>query len=129
MTAALAVLALGALWQFVQIGLAAASMSRDGLAEWNVGPRDSEPAFSDRTGRLRRAVDNHFEALILFTIAVVAIQLSGQTSGVTAALSWGWLAARVLYTPAYAFGWSPWRSVIYGVGAVATVALLLMALL
>lgn len=129
MTVSLAVLALGALWQFVQMGLAGASMSRDGLSDWNVGPRDSDPAFSDRTGRLRRAVDNHFEALILFGIAVMAIQLSGQTSGVTAALSWAWLAARILYTPAYVYAWSPGRSIIYAVGAVATVALLLMALL
>jgi len=129
MTSAFVVLALGALWQFVQIGLAGASMAQDGLSEWNTGPRDTRPEFSDRTGRLRRAVDNHFEALILFTIAVVTVHLSGGNSGLVAAFAWAWLVARVLYTPAYAFGWRPWRSLIYAVGAVATVALLLMALL
>ena len=81
------------------------------------------------TGRLRRAVGNHFEAMALFTIAVVVVTLSGAASGFTAACAWVYLAARVLYVPAYAFGWSPWRSAIYTVGALATVLMLLVALI
>ncbi len=37
--------------------------------------------------------------------------------------------ARVLYVPAYAFGWVPWRSLIWAVGLVATLLLLVAALL
>ena len=48
-------------------------MNRDAGVAWNAGPRDTEPEFSPLTGRLRRAVDNHFEALVLFTIAVVLV--------------------------------------------------------
>jgi uncharacterized MAPEG superfamily protein len=129
MTPELTVLALAALLQFGQIGLAGAVMNRDVGVEWNASPRDDKVEFSPLTGRLRRAVDNHFEALPLFTIAVVAVTLSGKAGTLTAACAWAYLAARILYVPAYAFGWSPWRSIIFGVGALATIAMLLVALL
>lgn len=125
----LLVLGLAAILQAVQIGLAAWSMNRDGLAEWNAGPRDSAPAFSPLTGRLRRAVDNHFEALVFFTIAVVLVQFTQSNGTLTAACAWAYLVARILYVPAYALGWVPWRSVIFGIGFVATMAMILAAIL
>ena len=124
----LTVLALAAIWQSVQMLLAAAGMNRDMGFAWNFSPRDSEPVFSPRTGRLRRAVGNHFEALTFFTIAVVLVTLSGSATSLTAACAWTYLAARILYLPAYAFGWSPWRSVIFGIGATATAVMILAAL-
>ncbi|KFI32245.1 membrane protein [Haematobacter missouriensis] len=129
MTPELTVLALAALLQAVQIGLAAVAMNRDIGPEWNVGPRDNQPDFSPLTGRLRRAVNNHFEALCFFTIAVVVVTLSGAATSLTAFCAWIYLAARVLYIPAYAFGWSPWRSVIFGVGFIATFVMILAALI
>ncbi|KFI31398.1 MAPEG family protein [Haematobacter massiliensis] len=129
MTPELTVLALAALLQAVQIGLAAVAMNRDIGPEWNVGPRDTQPDFSPLTGRLRRAVNNHFEALCFFTIAVVVVTLSGAATSLTALCAWIYLAARVLYIPAYAFGWTPWRSVIFGVGFLATFVMILAALI
>ncbi len=129
MTPELTVLALAALLQFGQIALAGWSMNRDAGADYNASPRDQPAEFSDLTGRLRRAVNNHFEALPLFTIAVVVVTWSGAAGAVTAACAWLYLAARILYVPAYAFGWSPWRSVIFGVGALATGVMLVAALL
>jgi uncharacterized MAPEG superfamily protein len=129
MTPELTVLALAAILQAVQITLAAAAMNRDVGVAFNAGPRDEQPALSPLTGRLRRAVANHFEALALFTIAVVVVTLSGAASPLTAACAWIYLAARVLYVPAYAFGWSPWRSAIFSVGAAATGVMILAALL
>lgn len=129
MTSELTALALAALFQTVQIALAGWSMNRDVGVGYNAGPRDTTPELSPLTGRLRRAVANHFEALALFTIAVVVVTLSGRASGLTAACAWIYLAARILYVPAYAFGWTPWRSVIFGVGAAATMAMLFVALL
>ena len=41
----------------------------------------------------------------------------------------GYGAARVLYIPAYYFGWVPWRSLIWAVGFLATTLMLLAALL
>ena len=128
MTPELTALALAALLQVGQILLAGWSMNRDAGVEFNAGPRDTPPEFSHLTGRLRRAVDNHFEALALFTIAVVVVTLSGAASGLTAACAWIYLATRVLYIPAYAFGWSPWRSVIFGLGLIATLVMILSAL-
>lgn len=122
-------LGLAALLQAVQLGLAGASMNRDVGAGWNAGPRDDRPQLSVLTGRLRRAVANHFEGLALFTVAVVLVALSGASSAMTATCAWLYLAARVLYVPAYALGWTPWRSLIWGVGFVATLTMILAALL
>ena len=129
LSAELLVHGLAAILQAVQIGLAAWSMNRDGLAEWNASPRDSVPVFSPLTGRLRRAVDNHFEALVLFTIAVVLVQFTQSNGTLTAACAWAYLIARILYVPAYALGWTPWRSAIFGVGFIATMAMILAAIL
>lgn len=124
----LLVLGLAAILQAVQIGLAGWSMNRDGLQQWNAGPRDREPQFSARTSRLRRAVNNHFEALAFFTIAVVLVQFTRSSGAFTAVCAWVYLLARILYVPAYAFGWSPWRSLIFGVGFLATMLMILTAL-
>ena len=124
----LVVLGLAAILQAIQIGRAGWSMGRDGLSGWNAGPRDAEPQFSPRTGRLRRAVNNHFEALAFFTIAVVLVQFTQSNGGLTATCAWLYLFARVLYVPAYALGWSPWRSLIFGVGFLATMLMILTAL-
>lgn len=128
MTPELTVLALAALLQLGQIGLAGAVMNRDVGPAWNASPRDTQPEFPPLTGRLRRAVSNHFEALCLFTIAVVVVTLSGAAGALTAACAWIYLACRVIYVPAYAFGWTPWRSVVFGIGAAATLVMILAAL-
>ncbi|MBZ4690699.1 MAG: MAPEG family protein [Cereibacter changlensis] len=100
-------------------------------ANYTTSPRDKPPdaPLSTLTGRLQRTMNNTWEALILFTLAVVVVTLGGQSSGVTAACGWIFLAARLLYIPAYAFGWRPWRSVIWMVGFTATVAMILAALI
>lgn len=124
----LTALGLAAILQAVQIGLAGWSMNRDGLSRWNTGPRDSAPSLSPLTGRLRRAVTNHFEALAFFTIAVVLVQFTQSNTTLTAICAWVYLAARTLYVPAYAFGWSPGRSIIFAVGFLASMAMILTAL-
>lgn len=122
-------LGLAAILQGLQIGLAAWSMNRDGMSKWNAGPRDAPPQFSDLTGRLRRAVDNHFEALVFFIIAVVLVEFTLSNNLLTAICAWIYLGTRVLYVPAYALGWTPWRSVIYAAGMVATMTMTIAALI
>lgn len=129
MAAETTALALAALLQAAQIGLAAASMNRDVGVEWNASPRDTQPPFSVLTGRLRRAVDNHFQGLILFSIAVLLVALTDSGGGLTAICAWTYLIARILYVPAYAWGWTPWRSVIWGVGFLATLVMIVTSLL
>lgn len=128
MAAETTALALAALLQAAQIGLAAASMNRDVGARWNASPRDTQPEFSVLTGRLRRAVDNHFQGLILFTIAVLLVMLSDAGNALTTLCAWLYLLARMFYVPAYAFGWSPWRSLIWAVGFIATMVMIVTSL-
>lgn len=135
MTPELTVLALAALLQGVQYALMAIPANAEvGIAK-TLSPRDPETIgrplaeqVSPRTGRLIRALHNHFEALILFTVAVVIVTLSGAANGFTAACAWAYLAARILYVPAYAFGWVPWRSILFGIGFFATFAMVIAAL-
>lgn len=89
---------------------------------------DLEDLVSVRTARLFRAHRNHNEALILFTIAVVVVVLSDAGSAFTAVCAWSYLAARILYIPAYFFGWVPWRSYIWFVGFLAPNFMILAAL-
>lgn len=128
------VLALAGLLQAVQFALMAIPANLELGPGKTLGPRDPErlgrplmEQVSPVTGRLHRALTNHFEGLVLFTLAVVALALSGRASGLTAACAWTYLAARALYVPAYALGWVPWRSVIWAVGFAATVAMILVA--
>ncbi|EAQ14463.1 putative MAPEG superfamily protein [Maritimibacter alkaliphilus HTCC2654] len=135
MTPELTVLALAALLQVVQFALMAIPANLELGVGKTASPRDTSrlktplvEQVSDRTGRLMRAFTNHFEALILFTIAVVVVSVSDQSTGFTAACAWVYLGARVLYIPAYAFGWVPWRSFIFFVGLLATTLMILAAL-
>jgi uncharacterized MAPEG superfamily protein len=48
---------------------------------------------------------------------------------VTETCAWAYLAARVAYVPAYAFGLTPWRSVIWAGGLIATTIMLVAALI
>jgi uncharacterized MAPEG superfamily protein len=87
-------------------------------------------AQSTKTARLLRALDNHFEGLILFGIACTVITVSGQSTGFTDRLRLDLSrGARPLHVPAYYFGWAPWRSLIWFVGFTATTLILLAALL
>ena len=89
-----------------------------------MGPRDTKVELTGMAGRLQRALNNHFEGLILFTIATVVITLSDQSTAFTQTCAWAYLFARIAYVPAYAFGLSPWRSVIGAIGFIATLAML-----
>ncbi|APE44352.1 hypothetical protein BOO69_13770 [Sulfitobacter alexandrii] len=130
MTPELTALTLAALLQYVQFALYAVPANRELGPGYTMSARDREPSksLSDRTARLGRAFDNHFEGLILFAIAVGVIQMSGQNSALTALCGWVYLGARLVYVPAYALGWRPWRSLIWFVGFLATLLMLLTAL-
>ncbi|WP_342076671.1 MAPEG family protein [Yoonia sp. SS1-5] len=136
MTPELTVLCLAALLQGLQFTLMAIPTNLEVGVGKTLSPRDTSrlgkpliEQVSDKTGRLIRAMNNHFEALILFTIAVVVISLGDKNTGLTAACAWTYLAARILYIPAYYFGWAPWRSLIWFVGFLSTMLMLLSALI
>ena len=129
MTTELTVLALAALLQVVQIALYAVAGNLQLGTSVALSPRDDAPPLSGAAGRLQRAMNNHFEGLILFTVAVVVVTLGEKSSPFTALCAHAYLVARILYIPAYASGAAPWRSLIWSVGFLATVAMLISALL
>jgi len=136
MTPELTVLTLAALLQVVQFALVSISANLDVGVAKTLSPRDESrlggslaSLLSDRPARILRAMNNHFEALILFTIAVLVITLSDQSTSFTATCAWTYLVARIAYVPAYAFGLSPWRSAIWFIGFLATMFMLIAALL
>jgi uncharacterized MAPEG superfamily protein len=130
MTPELTALALAGLLQAVQLNLFAVPANLELGTGYTSSPRDAPPSrpLSTLTGRLQRAMNNHFEGLILFTLAVTVVTLGNQSTALTQYAAWTYLAARVLYIPAYAFGWRPWRSAIWGIGFLATLTMILAAL-
>ena len=131
MTPELTTLALAALLQAIQFLLFAIPANMELGTGYTSSARDRAPSrqLSERTARLQRAMNNHFEGLILFTIAVVVVTLGQQSSGVTQTAAWVYLAARIAYVPAYALGLRPWRSAIWFVGFLATITMLIAALI
>lgn len=131
MTPELTALTLAALLQAVQFVLYAIPANLELGPGYTMSARDREPSkqLSPKTARLGRALSNHFEGLILFTIAVVVVTLGATSSPVTSACAYTYLAARVAYIPAYYFGLRPWRSLIWAVGFGATLLMLLAAVL
>lgn len=126
------ILVMAALLQVVQLGLMAVPANLELGVGKTLSPRDAdrlggslESQVSARTARLFRALNNHFEALLLFTIAVFAVSITEQSTAFTVGCAWAYLIARILYIPAYVFGWVPWRSVIWMIGLGATVMILL----
>lgn len=129
MTPELTVLTLAALVQVAQMGAYSVAANAQVDLDTALGPRDTPVKLTGVAGRLQRAMNNHFEGLILFSIACVVTGMSGQSGGFTTACAWVYLIARVLYVPAYVFGLAPWRSVIWMVGLGATTAMLIAALI
>ncbi|RFP90094.1 MAPEG family protein [Rhodobacteraceae bacterium 63075] len=129
MTPELLVLALAVLLQAVQFVLYSALAQMQVGPKYAASPRDKPRELTGKAGRAQRALNNHFEGLALFTPAVLVITLADASTGFTAGCAWVYLGARILYLPAYLLGWAPGRSLIWFAGFLATMALLLAALI
>lgn len=129
MTPELLVLTLAGLLQVVQFTAYSLTANRQVGSKAAMGPRDTKIELIGTAGRLQRAMNNHFEGLILFGIAALVIAQTDQSTGFTATYAWIYLVARILYVPTYAFGLSPWRSIIWAIGFFATTFMLIAALL
>ncbi len=131
MTPELLSLTLAALLQVVQYTAYAIPANMELGTGYTSSARDRPPSrqMSVKTSRLQRAMNNHFEGLILFTIAVLVVTLSNQSTPTTQFAAYTYLIARALYVPAYYFGWRPWRSAIWFAGFLATLTMLIAALI
>ena len=129
MTPELTALTLAALLQVVQFLIYSVSAQKQVGRKYAASPRDEARELTGFAGRAQRAMNNHFEGLILFSIACLVITFADKGSKLTALCALAYLAARLLYIPAYLLGWSPWRSLIWFVGFAATTVMLLRALI
>lgn len=130
MTSELAALAAAGLLHAGQLAWLALRANMEVGTRYFLTARDQPPPrpLSTGTARLKRAYENHTEALVLFVLAVVAVSLTKGTTPFTALCAWVYLGARVLYVPAYLGDWNPGRSAIWAVGFLATLAMILAAL-
>jgi uncharacterized MAPEG superfamily protein len=124
----LQVLGYAALLQYVQFMAMAVPVNLQLGVSYTAGARDEQRQPTGVAGRLFRALNNHTENLVLFTIAVLVVVLGDASNGITQGAAWTYFGARVLYVPAYATGVYLLRSLIFAVGWLATLTMLLVAL-
>jgi uncharacterized MAPEG superfamily protein len=127
MTTELTVLALSGLLICVQLAIYSVLANLQVGVRYSLGSRDAPLNLTGMAGRAQRALNNQTEGIVLFTVAVVVLTLADKSSGLTGNLAWAYLFARILYVPAYLFGLSPWRSIIWFVGWLSTLAMLIIA--
>jgi uncharacterized MAPEG superfamily protein len=128
MAVELQVLGYAALLQFAQFVIMAVPLNIQLGPGYTGGPRDVPKQAQGVPGRLQRAFNNHFEALILFTIAVLVVVLGQASTPGTEMAAWAYLVSRILYVPAYAIGVFLVRSLVFSVGFAATLYMLVVAL-
>ncbi|MXO94197.1 hypothetical protein GRI62_11385 [Erythrobacter arachoides] len=120
----LKILALGAVLLLVHIQVAIRAKTRQYGVTWNTGARDEAlPPLGEIPARLERARDNFQETLPIAIIALLGLVVAGKTSEITAVAGWVWLGARVVYLPLYWTGVKLWRTVVFGVSALALIVL------
>ncbi|CUX80826.1 MAG: putative membrane protein [Roseibaca calidilacus] len=131
MSVELTCLALAGLLWAAQLAHLALRANLEIGSRYFLSPRDTDPPqpLSPGTARLKRAYQNHHEALLLFAVAIAVLTLADKESAVTASLAVAYLLARTLFVPAYLLGWSPLRSVFFGIGYLCSILLLVLALL
>ena len=125
----LTILVCAALLQIVQIVIYSIAGNMQVGPCVAMGKRDRPVELTGTAGRAQRAMNNHFEGLILFSIACLVVTVGDQSTSVTSACATIYLLARIFYVPAYVFGLTPWRSLIWFTGIVATGVMLIAALI
>lgn len=129
MTPELTVLTLLALFQVVLYCIFSVAGQRQLSTRYALSSRDEGLQPTGKTGRLQRAMANHVESMVLFGMAALVVTFADKATDITAMASYAFLLLRLLYVPAYVFDWVPWRSLIWGLGLVATTLLLVLAVL
>ena len=108
--------AFGALLLFVHIFATIRAKTAQYGRAWNISPRDGPmPPPNATVGRLERAQTNFAETFPIAIVALLGVVVAERTSQWTAIGGWLWLGARVAYLPAYAFGVTGVRTLLYAV--------------
>lgn len=90
--------------------------------------RDQHRTLEGMLGRTNRALDNSVIALVLFAIPILVMGLRDAYTGQSLLAAQVFLAARIVYIPAYIFGIVGLRTGVWLAGFLATVLLYFLAL-
>ncbi|MBT8476584.1 MAG: MAPEG family protein [Alphaproteobacteria bacterium] len=90
--------------------------------------RDEERTLEGMLGRMNRAINNSVTAMALFAPPVLVIALRDQSSAQSLLAAQVFLAARIVYLPAYVFGIRGLRTLVWTIGFLATLLLYFLAL-
>lgn len=93
-----------------------------------ISSRDEHRTLTGITARLDRALTNSVTAMALFAPAILILALKDAFGAATLAAAQVFLIARVLYVPAYGFGITGIRTLLWLAGFTATAVLYLIAL-
>ncbi|WAC48649.1 MAPEG family protein [Asticcacaulis sp. SL142] len=107
---------------------AAAARRQEGNLKWAAGPRDEPVVHTGMAGRLQRSFANFKETFVFFAVIIICLALRGRTNELSQLGATVYLVARILYIPAYAFGW-PFRFAIWGVSMFGIVTCLIALLI
>ncbi|MDH3264404.1 MAG: MAPEG family protein [Paracoccaceae bacterium] len=91
--------------------------------------RDEHRTLTGITGRLDRALTNSITAMALFAPAVLILHAKDASGAGSLTAAQAFLVARVLYVPAYGFGITGIRTLLWLAGFAATVFLYLIGLM
>lgn len=129
MTTELNILALYGLYTaLVLLAQVTGAQSQLGMG-YLLSSRDEHRTLTGITARLDRALTNSITAMVLFAPAILLLHAKGAFTHNTLTAAQVFLAARVLYVPAYGFGLTGLRTLFWIAGFAATVVLYLIALL
>ncbi len=129
MSVELTILTYAALLQFAQLALAILFGDAQTGIKYGASARDTPNPLTGLAGRVDRALNNHYAALALFTIAVLIVTLGDQSTPLTETCAWTYLIARIAYVPAYISGIPYLRSIIWTIASSATLTMLIGALI
>ncbi|WP_370234723.1 MULTISPECIES: MAPEG family protein [Henriciella] len=105
------------------VAQAANTVIQNGLS-YGLGPRD-EPARTNLfSGRIKRAIANHIEGLVIFGFAILIVETAGLGNALTKIGAALYFWARFAYGPIYLLGVPVIRTIVWSVGLIGTVIVL-----
>lgn len=107
----------------------AVAMAREGSGYDNHLPRAQQARLSGWGERALSAHQNGFESFPAFAASVIAANVAGVERSTALALALTYLGARVVYVGLYLADRATFRSLVWGVGFCATMALFVLAAL
>jgi uncharacterized MAPEG superfamily protein len=128
LTSELSILLLYGLVTAITLGLKVTGMMVTLDIGYLLSSRDEKRSLDGMIGRLDRALNNALVALALVTPPILIIGLRDQSSAQSLLAAQVFLAARLVYLPAYVFGIVGIRTLVWVAGFAATLFLYFLAL-